>query len=71
MHVYAIYKHGFLVIYRTFSEINEPEELEQKCLELCECLAEDLTERNLKVHVKISPIICDRILENLPSIHIN
>ena len=40
------YLHCF---YRTFSEINEPEELDQKCLELCECLAEDLTKYNLKV----------------------
>lgn len=35
--------------YRTFSEINEPGELEEKCLELCECLAEDLEKHNLKV----------------------
>lgn len=36
-------------LYRTFSEISEPEELEQKCSELCECLAKDLTKHNLKV----------------------
>ena len=48
--VFKLSVHGFLLIYRTFSEINEPEELEQKCLELCECLAEDLAKRNLKVY---------------------
>jgi len=35
--------------HRTFSEINKPEELEQKCLELCKCLADDLAQKNLKV----------------------
>ncbi|XP_065916991.1 DNA polymerase kappa-like isoform X2 [Dysidea avara] len=35
---------------RTFSEINKPEELEQKCLELCKCLADDLAHKNLKGH---------------------
>lgn len=39
----------FIYTHRTFSEINEPGELEEKCLELCECLAEDLEKHNLKV----------------------
>lgn len=39
----------FLFYFIEFSEINDPEELEQKCLELCECLAKDLAKHNLKV----------------------
>ena len=38
---------------RTFSEINKPEELEQKCLELCKCLADDLAHKNLKVSYEL------------------
>ena len=34
---------------RTFSELSKPEELLQKCKDLCENLAESLTEEELKV----------------------
>ena len=35
--------------FRTFSEISSPTELFSKCLELCDSLAEDLQEEELKV----------------------
>ena len=34
---------------RTFGEINKPEDLISKCRELCEALAEDLAQAELKV----------------------
>ena len=34
---------------RTFGEINKPEDLISKCRELCEALAEDLAQAEVKV----------------------
>ena len=36
---------------RTFSELSKPADLYKKCEELCESLADDLTEEEMKVRI--------------------
>lgn len=55
---------------RTFSELSQPEELLQKCKDLCESLAESLAEEELKVcslMTVIKPTSCSPV-KTLPFI---
>ena len=36
--------------YRTFSDVSDPEELLQKCYELCQSLAEEIAAENIQVN---------------------
>ena len=39
----------YCFVLRTFSEISSPDQLMQKCHDLCSCLAEDVAQERLKV----------------------